>query len=107
MSKSPKISEKLNSLLKELESHIRPLDDLEHIASLMVGKQLSQTANRRKNGEPLNAGVEHLEVALELASNMDHSTVVPGITLYSHDIHEDSVSFYSLSIGKCNRLRIK
>jgi hypothetical protein len=107
MSKSPKIPEKLNHLLKELESHIRPLDDLEHIASLMVGKQLSQTANRRKNGETLNAGVEHLEVALELASNMDHSMVVPGIIPYSHDIQEDFVSFYQLNIGKCNRMRIQ
>jgi hypothetical protein len=87
LSKSFKGSEKLNSQLKELESHIWSLDDLEHIASLMVGQKLSQPGNSRKNGEPLCVSVEHLECALEMASKMNYSMLVPSKDMISPNSH--------------------
>lgn len=84
MLKSDKISDKLSNLLKEWESHIWSLDDLDHIASLMVGQKLSITENARKSGEILDVTVEQLECALELASDMNYSMLIPTKDVLPH-----------------------
>lgn len=93
MTKSARVSEKLNLHLKEWESYVWSLDDLDHVASLMVGQQLAQTAITLKRSKHLDVSVEQLECALELASNMNYSMVVPSkdaVTPNSEIIQEES-----------------
>ena len=92
ITKSEKISESLNNLLKNWEMRICTLDDLDHIASLMAGQRLAIEKNK-KTAKPLEVNIDQLECALKLASEMNYSTLVPSkdlITPNSEILNEET-----------------
>ena len=78
---SPKISESLSTLLRNLEKRICSLDDVDYAASLMAGQRLALMSNPKKNGKKLEVTVEQLESALQLASTMNYK-------LFHEEIHD-------------------